>query len=70
MKKSRKESELNTVDSQIRGLETRLKYAKTDMDSTVKQIRTVENELAKLSEEMTKYGVSFDKFFPTQKKNH
>lgn len=35
MKKSRKESELNTVDSQIRGLETRLKYAKTDMESTV-----------------------------------
>lgn len=35
MKKSRKESELNTIDSQIRGLETRLKYAKTDMDSTV-----------------------------------
>lgn len=35
MKKSRKESEMNTVDSQIRGLETRLRYAKTDMDSTV-----------------------------------
>jgi structural maintenance of chromosome 1 len=35
MKKSRKESELNTVDSQIRGLETRLRYAKTDMESTV-----------------------------------
>lgn len=34
-KKSRKESELNTVDSQIRGLETRLKYAKSDMESTV-----------------------------------
>lgn len=35
MKKSRKESELNTVDSQIRGLETRLRFAKTDMDGTV-----------------------------------
>lgn len=35
MKKSRKESELNTVDSQIRGLETRLRFAKTDMESTV-----------------------------------
>lgn len=35
MKKSRKESELNTIDSQIRGLETRLKYAKSDMESTV-----------------------------------
>lgn len=35
MKKSRKESEMSTVDSQIRGLETRLRYAKGDMDNTV-----------------------------------
>jgi len=35
MKKSRKESELNTVDSQIKGLEMRLKYGKTDKDNTV-----------------------------------
>lgn len=56
MKKSRKESELNTVDSQIRGLETRLRYAKTDMDSTTKQIKQIENELAQLSEEMTNYS--------------
>jgi structural maintenance of chromosome 1 len=35
MKRSRKESELNTVDSQIRGLETRLKYSKTDREKTV-----------------------------------
>lgn len=35
MKKSRKESELNTIDSQVRGLETRLKYAKTDLENTV-----------------------------------
>jgi structural maintenance of chromosome 1 len=58
MKKSRKESELNTVDSQIRGLETRLRYAKTDMESTMKQIKAVDTELGKLSEEMHKYGVS------------
>lgn len=38
MKKSRKESELNTIDSQIRGLETRLKYAKTDMENTVSNL--------------------------------
>lgn len=36
MKKSRKESELTTVDSQIRGLESRLKYALTDRDTTVR----------------------------------
>ncbi|KAF5272683.1 hypothetical protein FQA39_LY07710 [Lamprigera yunnana] len=56
MKKSRKESELNTVDSQIRGLETRLRYAKTDMDSTTKQIRVVDSELTRLSKEMNEFG--------------
>lgn len=56
MKKSRKESELNTVDSQIRGLETRLKYSKTDMESTTKQIQAVEAELETLSEEMEHFG--------------
>lgn len=40
MKKSRKESELNTVDSQIRGLETRLKYSKTDKENTVLKFST------------------------------
>lgn len=35
MKKSRKESELNTVDSQIKGLDMRLKYGKTDKENTV-----------------------------------
>lgn len=35
MKKSRKESELNLVDSQIKGLDMRLKYGKTDKENTV-----------------------------------
>lgn len=35
LKKSRKESELNTIESQIRGLETRLKYNKSDLVATV-----------------------------------
>jgi structural maintenance of chromosome 1 len=39
MKRSRKESELNTVDSQIRGLETRLKYSKTDREKTVSNVQ-------------------------------
>jgi len=38
MKKSRQESELNTVDSQIKGLETRLKYSKSDREKTVRFI--------------------------------
>ncbi|XP_018333295.1 structural maintenance of chromosomes protein 1A [Agrilus planipennis] len=56
MKKSRKESELNTVDSQIRGLETRLRYAKTDMDSTTHQIALVEEEIANLARTISEYG--------------
>ena len=35
MKQKRKESELNTIRSQIKGLETRLKYSITDRDNTV-----------------------------------
>jgi structural maintenance of chromosome 1 len=35
MKKKRKESELNTIRSQVKGLETRLKYSVTDRDNTV-----------------------------------
>jgi structural maintenance of chromosome 1 len=65
MKKSRKESELNTVDSQIRGLETRLRYAKTDMESTMKQIKAVDTELGKLSEEMHKYGPKIEEIEKT-----
>ncbi|KAF7267293.1 structural maintenance of chromosomes 1 [Rhynchophorus ferrugineus] len=56
MKKSRQESEMNTVDSQIRGLETRLRYAKGDMEATKKQIKTVEKDIATLNEEMKRYG--------------
>lgn len=35
MRKKRKESELNTIRSQIKGLETRLKYSMSDRDNTV-----------------------------------
>ena len=48
MKKSRKESELNTVESQIRGLETRIRYAKTDKEKTLKQIEELERDLRNL----------------------
>ena len=35
MKQKRKESELNTIRSQIKGLETRIKYSQTDRDNMV-----------------------------------
>ncbi|XP_053610167.1 structural maintenance of chromosomes protein 1A [Plodia interpunctella] len=56
MKKSRKESELTTVDSQIRGLESRLKYAVSDRDSTLKQIKALDAELAELERKMDMFG--------------
>ncbi|CAH2980605.1 unnamed protein product [Chilo suppressalis] len=56
MKKSRKESELTTVDSQIRGLESRLKYAVTDRDTTLKQIKALDAELAELERKIETFG--------------
>jgi len=38
MKQKRKESELNTIRSQIKGLETRIKYSQTDRDNMVSKI--------------------------------
>ncbi|NP_001152812.1 structural maintenance of chromosomes 1A isoform X1 [Nasonia vitripennis] len=56
LKKSRKESELNTIESQIRGLETRLKYNKSDLAATKKQIAELKAELEKLQSELDKFG--------------
>ncbi|RZF46730.1 hypothetical protein LSTR_LSTR002593 [Laodelphax striatellus] len=50
MKRSRKESELNTIDSQIRGLDQRLRYSKTDKEKTIQQIKTLEQELKNLED--------------------
>ncbi|GBP76560.1 Structural maintenance of chromosomes protein 1A [Eumeta japonica] len=61
MKKSRKESELTTVDSQIRGLESRLKYAITDRDGTLKQIKTLDAELAELERKMEMFGTEVER---------
>lgn len=55
MKKSRKESELNTVESQVRGIETRLKYSKTDKETTEKQIAQLQKELDKHKAELNTF---------------
>ncbi|KAG0728282.1 Structural maintenance of chromosomes protein 1A [Chionoecetes opilio] len=52
MKKSRKESELNTVESQVRGIETRLKYSRTDKETTEKQIAQLQAEIDRNKEEL------------------
>ncbi|KAL5014287.1 hypothetical protein ScPMuIL_008557 [Solemya velum] len=46
MKKKRKESELNTIRSQIKGLETRIRYSQTDLDNTrSKSLKTNQKDL-------------------------
>lgn len=45
MKKSRKESELNTVQSTIKGLEIRLNYSRQDLQNTKSQIAKLESEI-------------------------
>jgi structural maintenance of chromosome 1 len=39
MKNSRKESEIQTIQSTVQGLETRLKYSLNDREATVKKVR-------------------------------
>lgn len=47
-----------TVNSQITGLEIRLQYARSDLQSTLKQIASAEEDLAKLSREIEQSAVS------------
>merc|ERR1712073_107189 len=58
MKNSRKESEIQTIQSQVNGLETRLKYSLTDRDTTSKKI-------SNLSKELDKMRTSLESFEPT-----
>merc|ERR1719282_642998 len=58
MKNSRKESEIQTIKSQINGLKTRLRYSQTDKDNTKKKID-------KLTIEVEKMRTSMESFEPT-----
>lgn len=60
MKKSRQESELNTIDSQIKGLETRLKFSRGDREKTLKQIDDLDRELQNLKTQLEEYGPRID----------
>ncbi|XP_021341818.1 structural maintenance of chromosomes protein 1A-like [Mizuhopecten yessoensis] len=57
LKNKRKESELNTIRSQIKGLETRLKYSITDRDNTLNKHLTQNEKDLNTYNEMLK---SFD----------
>lgn len=58
VKKSRKGSELATVESQIKGLENRLKYSQKDLESSKKSISTYEHKLEELEAELNSVAVS------------
>lgn len=61
MKQSRKESELNTVDSQRKGLSVRLKYAKQDRERTLKQISDLQKDLTTLEQTLEESGPRIEK---------
>lgn len=56
MKSSRKESEIQTIRSQVQGLETRLKYSLTDRDATNKKIEKLEKEMDKMRKELEQFA--------------
>lgn len=58
VKKSRKGSELATVESQIKGLENRLKYSQKDMESSKNAIQNYEKNLKDLESELNAISVS------------
>lgn len=55
MKRTRKESDLTTLQSQIRGLETRVRYSVTDRDNIRnKSMANLEKEISRLEAELAK----------------
>ena len=61
MKNSRKESEIQTIQSQVSGLKTRLKYSETDRDNTIKKIAVLKKQLEKMREELEKFDPTINK---------
>merc|ERR1719414_1523123 len=55
MKNSRKESEIQTIQSQISGLKTRLKYSMTDRENTKKKIGQLQKMLDKMREDLEEF---------------
>lgn len=56
MKNSRKESEIQTIQSQISGLKTRLKYSVSDRDNTKKKIEVLQKQMDKMREDLEQFG--------------
>merc|ERR1719242_592932 len=56
MKNSRKESEIQTIQSQVHGLETRLKYSLSDREGTSKKIENIKKEMEKMRADLEKFA--------------
>merc|ERR1712073_273578 len=68
MKNSRKESEIQTIQSQVNGLETRLKYSLTDRDTTSKKISNLSKELDRMRVELGKLAPTIQEIEASMKK--
>merc|ERR1719500_588538 len=68
MKSSRKESEIQTIQSQVQGLETRLKYSLTDKDATNKKIDKLEKEMEKMRTELEQFAPKIREIEATMRK--
>merc|ERR1711992_488608 len=56
MKNSRKESEIQTIQSQVHGLETRLKYSLSDREGTSKKIEKIKEEMENMRADLEKFA--------------
>lgn len=56
VKKSRKQSELATVESQIQGLANRLKYSRVDLESSKKSISQFDRQLMDVQSQLDEFG--------------
>ncbi|XP_052870119.1 structural maintenance of chromosomes protein 1A [Anopheles cruzii] len=56
MKKTRRQGELTTVESQIRGLENRLKYGQNDLETSKKSLKEYDKKLENFTRELDQIG--------------
>lgn len=57
-KKTRKQSELTTIESQIKGIENRLKYSRNDLTNSEKSIRDYDRRLNDIQKDLDLIGPS------------
>lgn len=68
MKNSRKESEIQTIQSQIDGKETRLKFSLSDKESTIKKIDKLTKEMERMRTDLEKLNPAVRSIESTMRK--